>query len=177
MKCAAGKPWVLTVIWLPFDTHRSPEHCSPLRTAMVSQQDNVPCHTAKTTQNWNVEHDRVQGANLASKCPRSHYDCASAGCARTRQIHGGLTLQHAGFATNALVPDTTGPFLRSCVHALMGKRQVQSTLEPPWIEQYQSGIHMNTRRQCFQEKNGTATRWSILFTSRQWLKFVADRCI
>lgn len=29
MKCAAGKPWVLTVIWLPFDTHRSPEHCSP----------------------------------------------------------------------------------------------------------------------------------------------------
>ena len=150
----------------------------PLRTAMVSQQDNVSCHTAKTTQNWNVlEHDRVQGANLASKFPRSHYDCASVGCARTSQIHGGLTSQHAGFATSALVPDTTGHFLRSCVNALMVKRQVQSTLELSWIEQYQSGIHMITRRQCFQEKNGTATRWSILFSSRQWLKFVADQCI
>ena len=153
----------MVAIWhTPFTWTLLQTKCTPSGLQWSPSRTMCPATLQKLhkTESWNMT--RCQPG---LQIPKSRFDCASVGYAKTSQIHGGLTLQHTGFANNALVPDITGHILRSCVHALMGKRQVKSTVEPPWNERYQNVIHMNTRSQCFQEENGTATRWSILFTS------------
>lgn len=62
MKCAAGKPCVLTVIWLPFDTHRSPEHCSPSGLQWSPSRTMCPATLQKlhrTETFWNMTEFKV----------------------------------------------------------------------------------------------------------------------
>lgn len=123
--------------WFSFlythSTHHPLKHCHkpvvlPDGHAPVQQND-APCHTAKTAREWPQSSRPWSGFKIAPLLIQLYIH-------ETSPNKSDLTSKNTelkGSATNALVPETTGKYQRTWIHVLICQSPVRSMIEPPWI--------------------------------------------